>query len=266
MHTLVLMGTSADRSGGDVAIPVAAGETTVSGNGAPGTATQWYPKFNGSIVQAFCNSETAAALDIRFRDTNDANFNHLATTHLQTDPLRSQVINFLNYVVNTGMAIEAQGTNGGAVLDVLGLYMTNDGKPAVYVQPPTPIPSNAILVEATGAATLVADTVTEGVITFVDWTPRRDQRYKIIGMEMHGATACASRLNYLEGPYEKMYPGVIASDTSTLFESQMFYGDFGEFVGQTPPNHQTIGVAGDTAQLFRFLIVPISGGPFGGGQ
>lgn len=257
-HTLVIMASSADRSGGDVAIPVAAGELTVTGNGVPGTATQWYPKFKGSIVQAFCNSETAAAVDVRFRKTSDANYNHLVETHLQTVRLGREYISDCNYPIDLGDAIEAQGTNGGAVLDVLGLYVTPDGSPAVSTEPMGPLPPGTMLVEATGATTLTADTVTAGAITFVDWTPKRDVVYKIVGMSMNGATACASRLNFLEGPYESFYPGVIAADTAVAMD-QMFYGDFGEFKGQTPPQHQTIGVAGDTAQVFRFLIAPVGG-------
>lgn len=256
-HTLVILASSADRSGGDVSIPIAAGEFTVSGNGAPGAATQFFPKFNGSIVQAFCNSETAAAVDVRFHKTTDANWNHLYETHLQTVALNPADVSPMNYPIATGDAVEAQGTNGGAVLDVLGLYITPDGSPAVTTECPK-LPAGTMMVEATGAATLTADTVTQGAITFVDWTPQRDVVYQILGMSMNGATACASRLNYLEGPYESFYPGVIAADTAADMD-QMFFGDFGQFVGQTPPTHQTIGVAGDTAQVFKFLIAPIGG-------
>lgn len=259
VHDLVIMASSADRSGGDVAIPIAVGETSVSGNGVPGTGTQWYPNYNGYIVQAFCNSETGAAADVRFHKTTDVNWNHLYATHLQTDPVRTQAVQNLNYPIKLGDAIEAQGTTAGAQLDVLGLYVTADGRPAVHVQPPAQIPAGAMLVEATGATTLTADAITEGVITFVDWTPKRDVRYRILGMGMDGATACASRLKFLEGPYVNNHPGVIAADTSTGLEYMMFYGDFGSFMGQSAPWHQTIGVAGDTAQVFKFLIVPEGG-------
>lgn len=260
-HTLVILGSSADRSGVDVDVPVAVGETTVAANGAPGTATVWYPKFKGSIVQAFANSETAAAADIRFRKTSDPYWNHLYETHLQTVRLGEEYINVLNYPIDTGDSIECDGTNGGAVLDVVGLYVTEDGRPAVSTKYPENLPPGTMLVEATGATTLTADQLSPpGTITFVDWTPQRDVIYRIYGMSMNGATACASRLHFLEGPYAgKYYPGVIAAYTAAAMD-QMFYGDFGEFKGQTPPMHQTIGVAGDTAQVFKFLIAPVSGG------
>lgn len=84
----------------------------------------------------------------------------------------------------------------------------------------------------------------------------RDVRYKIIGMAMHGATACLSRLRFISGENEGDCPGVIAADTSTGLEYMMWYGDFGSFMGQDGVLHQTIGVAGDTAQVFTFLLVP----------
>lgn len=256
VHDLVIMASSADRSGGDVAIPIAVGETTVAGNGVPGTGTQWYPNYPGYIVQAFCNSETGAAADVRFHKTTDVNWNHLYTTHLQTDPVRTQVLNNLAYPIGIGDAIEAQGTTAGAQLDVLGLYVMKQPGRAVNPFPPAALPAGAMLVEATGATTLTADAITEGVITFVDWTPQRDVRYRILGMGMDGATACASRLKFLEGPNVNDHPGVIAADTSTGLEYMIWYGDFGTFKGQNPPWHQTIGVAGDTAQVFKFVIVP----------
>lgn len=255
--TLVYMGSSADRSAADVALPICAGETSVVGNGVAGTGTAWYPKFNGNIVQAFCNSETAAAVDIRFRKLSDPYYNHLFSTHLQSDPIRTQSINNCAYPVTTGDSIASEGTNAGAVLDILGLYLSTTNSPAVSPIPPAALPAGARIVEATSATTMVADTVTEGQLTWVDFTPERDRKYKILGMSAHGATLLSARLKYIEGPYESYRPGVIAADTSTGLEYMMFYGDFGEFIGQTPPNFEGVAVAGDTAQVFRFVIVPM---------
>ena len=74
---LIFMGSSADRSAADVALPLAAGELQVNANGVPGTATSWYPKVNGTIKGAFVNSETAAMVECRFHKTTDINYNKL---------------------------------------------------------------------------------------------------------------------------------------------------------------------------------------------
>lgn len=257
---LIIMGTSADRSAADVAIPIAAGETHVSGNGVPGTGTQWYPKDNGAIKGAFVKSETAAMVETWFKKTSDVNRQKLCSKTIQTDGLLANVINYCNYPIAVGDAIEAAGENAGAVLDVLGLYVAKKaGEEAPTAYPRAPLPPNAMLVRATGATTLVADTITEGAIAFDDFTPVRDRVYQILGMAMDGATACASRLKFLEGPNVNDRPGVPAADTSTGLEYMMLYGDFGQFKGQNPPWHQTIGVAGDTAQCFYFVIVPVGG-------
>ena len=254
---LIIMASSADRSGGDVAIPVAVGELTVTGNGAPGTATQWYPKSNGAIIGAFANSETGAAADVRFHKITDIDYNHLLTTHLQTDVVRSQILNRLNYPITIGDAIEAQATTAGAQLDVLGLYVAkNSGDKVPTTVQPDSLPAGAKLVHATSTFTHVADSIAEGTIVFDDFVPLRDVVYRIVAMGAHSATGCATRLRFVEGPNVNDTPGVPCADTSTGLEYQMFYGDFGSFKGQTPPRCQTIAVGADAATELYFVIVP----------
>lgn len=260
-HDLIVMGSSLDRSGADVNLPIAVGETHVTGNGVPGTGTQWYPKTNGKILGAFVNSETAAMVELWLRKTTDNNRYKLASTHLQTDPIRTQAITPMDYPINEKDAIECAGENAGAVLDICGMYVAKKPSDQLPTPWPTkPLPSNCFPVRATGAQTLTADALcAPAVLTFDDFTPIRDQWYAIRGMMMDGATALLSRLAFLEGPNQGDRPGVIAADTSTGLEYMMWYGDFGMFRGQTPPMHQTVGVAGDTAQCFRFLLEPVGG-------
>lgn len=266
--TTVVMASSADRSGGDVAIPIAVGETSVSGNGVPGTGTQWYPSFDGSIVGAIVNSETAAMLECMFHKTTDPNYNKLHTTHLQTDPLRTQIYNPCNYPIKKGDAISARGLNGGAVLDCLALYITKSGGPAISAIPPSQLPPGTMLVRATGTVTAVADSLAEGTIAFDEWIPERDVVYSIIAMGAGGAAAGGTagpndgvftRLKFLEGPYATLRPGVPCADASTGLEYMMFYGDFGEFKGQTPPNFEHLELAAGAESVgFTFLIYPKS--------
>jgi len=256
---LIFMGSSADRSAADVAIPIAAGETQVTGNGAPGTGTQWYPKTDGAIVAAFVNSETAAMVECRFHKTSDINYNKLLTKHLQTDVLRTQILNKLNYPIKVGDAIEASGENAGAVMDLLGLYVSKGTAETITTEVPATLPAGAMIVRATSTFTHVADSVAEGTIVFDDFVPIRDKVYKIIGMAADSATGLGTRLRFLEGPNVNDCPGVPTADTSTGLEYQMFYGDFGSFKGQTPPRCQTVAVAADAVTNLHFVIVPAQG-------
>lgn len=251
---LIIYGSSADRSAADVNIPVNSGETQITIT----SSLYGVPKYPGAIVGAFVNSETAAMVETWFKKRTAQTRNKLATTHLQTDPLRTQIMNYLNYPISPADEIEAAGENAGAVLDVLGLYFAQGGEMAPTPTPPGALPAGAMIVDATGATTLAADVLSApGAITFVDFVPERDVVYKILGMAMHGGSACASRIRFLDSV---RCPGVPAADTSTGLEYMMWYGDFGSFKGQDGIQHQTIGVGADTAQLFKFLIVPTGTG------
>lgn len=261
--TSVILASSADRSAADVAIPVAVGETGVAANGVPGTGTIWYPPFNGFITDSFVVSETAAMVETWFHKTTDADRMKLLTTHLQTDPVYEQILNHSSYPVATGDGIYSAGENGGAVLDCLALNLSASGQDHLRTSPPTSLPPGARIVRATGATTLTADALVECPMTWDDFNPERDVVYDIIGFGGDGATACLSRLKFLEGPDQGYSQAIPMADTSTGLEYQMFYacrgsgwGSFGSFKGQTPPIPMVIGVAGDTAQCFRFIIVP----------
>lgn len=261
--TSVILASSADRSAADVAIPVAVGETGVAANGVPGTGTIWYPPFNGFITDAFVNSETAAMVETWFHKTTDADRMKLLSTHLQTDPVYGQILNHCSYPVTTGDGIYSAGENGGAVLDCLALNLSASGADSLTSEPPAALPLGAKIVRATGATTLTADALVECPLTWDDFNPERDVVYDIIAIGGDGATACLARLKFIEGPdqgYSQAFP---MADTSTGLEYQMFYarsgagwGSFGSFKGQTPPVPMVIGVAGDTAQCFRMIVVP----------
>ena len=258
---LIFMGSSADRSAADVALPVAAGELQVNANGAPGTATTWYPKADGAIIGAFTRSETAGMVECRFHKTTDINYVKVYAPSLQTDPLRENIISPANYPITTGDQIEASGENAGAVLDVLGLYVAKSGGDKLpTTKMPDALPAGAVPVRATATFTHVADSVATGTLVFDDYQLIRDQVYKIIGMAANSATGCGTRLKFLEGPNLNDVPGVPTADTSTGLEYQMFYGDFGQFKGQTPPQVQTIAVGADAATVLNLIIVPVSGG------
>lgn len=252
---LILMGATTDLSGGDVDIVITAGETQVSGNGAPGTGTQWYPKANGAILGAASCGETAAATDIRFRKTTDAKWNHLLYLHLQTAAMPYNMISPCNYPITTGDAIQAQGT-GTNTLKTVGFYVAKKPTDKVPTQTqPDNLPPGTMMVEATSTFTHVADTIATGTIVFSDWTPTRDQVYGIVGMAADSASGHFTRLQFLEGPNKDDVPGVPTTDTAVALD-RAFWGDFGEFKGQTPPNCSTVAEAADAVTNLRLWIYP----------
>lgn len=254
----VIMGSSADRSGADVALPVAVGEVSVSANGVPGTGTQWYPKYPGFIVNAIVNSETAAMVECRFRKTTDADYQKVPNTHLQSAQHSPEMINNLAYPIMPGDAIEASGENAGAVLDILALYITKDGKPAISaVPPPGGLPPGTVSVRATGTVTAVADSLAIGTIAFDDFTVKRDKIYQIHGFAAGGKSATPNegvftRLRFLEGPNKENTPGVPCADAT---KPMMFYGNFGQFRGQTLPQFEHVELnAGAESVEMHFLL------------
>lgn len=252
--SLVFMGSSADRSAGDVNIPTCTGELTVqtSGNG-------WIPKGAGTIRGAFVNSETAGMLECQFHKTTDANWNTIPYTHLQTDAIEAMMITELNYPITAKDIIMARGDNAGAVMDLLGLYCDfgKGGKVPSII--PQNLPKGAILVPFTATFTHVADSVAEGAMVFdAEFSPEVDTVYSIIGMSAHSATGLGTRLKFVEGPNTDDYPGVPCADTPAAGSrlAPIWYGDFGQFKGLTPPRVQTVAVAADATTCGMLVIVP----------
>jgi len=252
---LILMGSTKDLSGGDVDIVIAAGETHVTGNGAPGAGTQWYPKANGAILGAASVGETAAATDVRFRKTNDPYWNHLLYLHLQTDAMPVDMITPFNYPITTGDAIQCQGT-GTNTLKTVGFWVAKNSGDKLPVPVRTDFPALTRAVEVTTTITCVADTVTTGTLTFGDFTPERDVVYRIVGLAADMATGHFMRLQFLEGPNVNDRPGVPVTDTAVALD-RAWYGDFGSFKGQTPPQVQCVAEGADSACNIRMWLVPV---------
>ena len=253
--SLVFMGSSANRAGGDVNIPTCTGELTVqtSGNG-------WVPKGAGSIKGAFVNSETAGMVEAQFHKTTDANWNQLTRTHLQTEQIWPDMINKLNYAISPRDIIMARGTNAGAVMDLLALYCDFGKGGEVPTTEAKPLPKGAILAPWTATFTHVADEVAEGAIVFdAEFSPEVDTVYQILGMSCHSASGLGSRLKFVEGPNTDDYPGVPTADTPAAGSrlAPIWYGYFGQFKGITPPRVQTVAVAADASTCGVFVLLPV---------
>jgi len=252
--SLVFMGSSVDRSGGDVNIPVTTGELTVqtSGNG-------FVPRGAGAIKGAFVNSETAGMVEAQFHKTTDANWNTIPETHLQTAAITSTMITKLNYPVTPRDIIMARGTNAGNVMDLLALYCDFGTGGEVPTTEAKPLPAGAILAPWTATFTHVADQVAEGAIAFdAEFSPEVDTVYDIVGMSCNSASGLGSRLKFVDGPNVNDYPGVPTADTPAAGArlAPIWYANFGSFKGITPPRCQTVAVAADASTAGMFVLVP----------
>lgn len=151
------------------------------------------------------------------------------------------------------MVLESDNGNN-AQLETHILHLT-DGNDIISLDPSN-VPDGCHLVYATGAATLVADKWSKvDPLTFLNYEFSTGKKYHIWGMAMWGATTHVCRLQFKAGsPNKDKRPGVAAGDTATPAVYAMHYGDFGVFEGSNPPGAEAIGSAGDTAQVFAFLI------------
>lgn len=160
-----------------------------------------------------------------------------------------------NYPFEQDDKLVLESDNGNnAQLETHILHIT-DGNDKILFDP-REVPDGCHLVYATGAATLVADVWTKvTTLTFLNYDFGTKKRYHIYGMAMWGATTHAARLVFTgNSPNVGKRPGVMAGDTATPAVYAMHYGDFGVFEGGSLVQAEVIGSAGDTAQIFAFLI------------
>lgn len=258
-HDLIAFGSADDKSGAAALFQMLmlVGETHYSGNGAPGTATQIYPKQDSVLFGHFTGDETAAAVEYRIHTTNDPDWMRADNTRLQTTPF-DRAINRCMYPLRTGEAIEAQLTNAGAVFNGIGMLIAKKAGDEIYSFEPPPgwLKPGDKYVEASATFTHVADAWAEGTITWTNFVLDRNKKYKIVGMMGHSATGWATRLRHVAGPNVNDRPGVPLGDTGgTVPQHVMIYADFGTFDGMNPPMCQSSTVSGaDTVTELHFII------------
>jgi len=262
-HDLIAFGVSADHSGAAALsnVVILANETTYSGNGAPATGTQIYPKKDGYIFGHFSGDETAAQVEYRLHTTNDPDWMRADNTRLQTTPFKD-AINRCMYPIKTGEAIEVQNTNGGAVFSGNAILIAKKQGDDIYdIGNPRPgwLKPGDVYVEATATATFIADSWGPGngaTITWTNFTLDRNKKYQIVGMMGHSATGWAARLKFINGPNVDDHPGVPLGDSAgTVPQHVMIYADFGTFDGMNPPLLEASTVSGaDAAVELHFII------------
>lgn len=152
----------------------------------------------------------------------------------------------LNYPVPVNKVLQAQANNANnAQLDTLIVAFGRPGQLS-----PIPLPYSMI-VEAVGGGTLTADNWTNaGTITWSE-TFEPGRRYQIVGMHYVGATGHCARL-VLPGVVEK--PGCFGSAVNPEDRVRPTWGDFGSFIGTTPPTIECLADAGDTAETVTLFL------------
>lgn len=199
----------------------------------------------------------ASVAQWRFHHTRDPNWVDFGALFArdQTGAVDLHNLGYLNYPVKGGGILNAQVANsaaGSAQYEAVLMMLSYGGAlPRPY--PPPTVPAQAKWVKATATTTLVAATWTDVALTWSE-TFEKDVNYQILGLGAHSATAYAVRMLFPgSAPSKGFYPGCPAGDTALL--NQIFYGDFGIFRGDQPPNVQMLASAGDTAEEVAMLVI-----------
>jgi len=144
--------------------------------------------------------------------------------------------------VNTLMAEDAAGASR-----VNALVWFSDG-------PVTPVTGPIYTVRATGATTLVANTWTNGALTFTQTLPKGT--YDIVGMRAQSAGLRAARL-VISGLSWR--PGCIGCDADSDLDAPAFrhgmIGVWGTFTHLTPPTVDFFSASADTAEVVLLDLI-----------
>ncbi len=125
--------------------------------------------------------------------------------------------------------------------------------------PLAPVRGNIFTVRATSAQVLVAQTWTNGALTFVEDLPRG--RYQVVGMRAKSTGLVAARLVFVGPGASGWRPGVLGTDSEQDLEWPGFrYGDwgvFGEFEDTDPPTVDFLSVSADAAETVTLDLIQI---------
>ena len=257
--------TSAARNG-LTAVAIAAGETAYPANGVAGTGTLVYVKEDGWVFAV--GTETAAAANVaasRFHSTTDPDWLYwtqspVTAQNATGSGFRARMMNCA-YGVRKGEQVTAEVNNGNnAQVDSVGVCIAKGSKPPYYSDiPPANLPPGVMLVYATTAHTNVANTWTEGPLTFTNYNLDRNKKYRIWGAAVDGATLYWARFAALDGEYRGHYPGLPGADTAAgAIRPFVWSDDFPTFSGLNGMNVQLLSSGADTASNWLIAIEEIA--------
>lgn len=254
VHDTVAFSVSAARNG-LTSVVVAVGEdlfTTME------TRAALLMPYKGKVIGYSVVSEAIANfVKARFHVKTDDKWNYHGASFAR-DQTGAFVVSGMmrpNYPFNKDDKMVLESDNGNNAQVETHILHLSEGNDKILFDP-REVPENCRLVYATGAATLTADAWSNvDTLTFLNYELETKKMYKIWGMACWGATTHVARLKFKAGsPNKDKRPGCEAGDTATPAVYAMHYGDFGQFEGSNPPGAQVLATAGDTAQVFAFLI------------
>jgi hypothetical protein len=253
---LLGFGKNLDGSAGLVDTVLMAGEDLYEADGVAGTGTKVKPRAPGTISAIFGISEDGAMTEMALRRAASANYlfrgHHFFKGQaeiLNTNQLYGQC----NIPITVGDRLIASLTNAAAKFDaIFAVIGKNNVIPRLTAQPTVPL-GNCRWISGTTAHTQVADTWTEGDVTFESYTLRDDMKYEVWGMAIDGATLYAARLVSKHPDETGNRPGIAGGDTDLIYTPTYFNKPL-VFDGQSGLRLQTVGSAGDTSTNGNYLI------------
>jgi hypothetical protein len=215
-------------------------------------------RFKGAVRHFEAIQAAGNGVELRFHRKQDPNW---VRAHdffkVQTDPGYYSKVAFLNYLVNGGDLLTAEIDNANNnQYDALIISVDYSGNANLRLDPVT-LPPNARWVSADLGTAAVAATWTETAATY-DFDFDRNTVYGIYGLTGHSATMYAIRVRHKVGQWVGYRPGCTGGDTALA--TRPLYGNFGTFIGASPPDFEVLCSGADAAQYVAVLVAEVGSG------
>lgn len=215
---------------------------------------------NGHIRALLCISEDISNADqYRLKLTHQERWKKHFTERLflKDQSGLTEIDHFarVDWPVTANHQLEVEGDNtNNAQLETVGVIIDYGGRGRLLFEDPPGI--DFMLVEAIDTSTtLTADVWTDVELTWPN-TLNPDARYQIIGLAAASATGHWARLRWRGGEFAYR-PGVPCRDVSDT--GWLFWGDFGSFKGNNPPDGEWLASATDSDMTFNVALRELSG-------
>lgn len=200
----------------------------------------------------------------RYKRTDEANWNDMRSgcQRDQTGAFTPITPGRLCKHIPQGKQLQVELNNGNnSQVDQVGFFLADNPKEKLSfgINPNVPLPKGYEWHAFTGAQTLTAGVLTNTTLTAITFNPDDDAKYHIAGAMGNSATGIWGRLQHKsKSPDANRRPGFIIGDTAVPDVEIQTFQDFGTFVGSNYPIVQHGGVAGDTAEEYKFLIKQVA--------
>lgn len=209
-----------------------------------------YAKFSRPGSVFFGNLISAAIANViegDFRKDSDRNYMRFSIARDQTTQFLPSNMLTCRYPVSPNERLEMRANNNNNS-QIEGFYY-GYGTPTPLTFSPAIQPHRYVRATMTGTLTANLPWSAGGAVTWSE-TFDPNKRYRVVGMSAQSATLYAARIVFPDSIWR---PGVPGSDTVGL--TSMLYGDFGSFIGNTPPTFEFSASGADTAEVVTLAII-----------